>query len=107
DQLGLYIGQHPGPDEGEGAVGVDRGAGGRRQRDERGVAAAEIGAIELRQIIDVRARIGERAAGGELLLEADDAVNRVEPRRGLDDLPARKIAKTDFENVEIERRIEI
>ena len=89
DQLALHIGQHPAADEIERAVGIDRPPRGQRQRDEGGVAAAEIGAIKLRQIIDVRARIGERAACGQPLLKADDAVHGVEPLRGLDDLPSR------------------
>ena len=55
----------------------------------------------------MRARIGERAAFRQPLLEADDAVNGFEPRRRLEDLPSAQIAEADFENVEIERRIEI
>src|SRR6202022_3909237 len=67
----------------------------------------EIGAIKLRQIIDMRARIGERAGRGQPFLKADDAMEGSQPRRRLDDLPSAKIAETDFEDVEIERRIEI
>ena len=55
----------------------------------------------------MRAWIGERAARRQAFLEADDAAHGLEPLRRLEDLPARKIAETDFENVEIERRIEI
>src|SRR4029077_15505205 len=71
------------------------------------MAADEIGAVELRQIIDMRARIGEGAAFGELPLEADDAVNGLQPRRRLQNLPALQVAEGHFENVEIERRVEV
>src|SRR5712691_12784750 len=43
DQFVLHVGEHPGTDEFERAVGVDRLTRRRRQRDEGGVAAAEIG----------------------------------------------------------------
>ena len=91
----------------ERAIGIDRLPRRERQRDERGVAAAEIGAIKLRQIIDMRARIGERAAFDQPLLEADDPMNGLEPLRRLEDLPSAQVAETDLEDVEIERRIEI
>ena len=55
----------------------------------------------------MRARIRERAAFHQPPLEADDAMHRLQPLRRLDDLPAREVAKADFENVEIERRIEV
>ncbi len=55
----------------------------------------------------MRARIGEGAAGGQPFLEADDAMHGGEPRRRLQNLPARQVAKAHLENVEIERRIEI
>ena len=83
DQFALHIGQHPAADEIERAVGIDRLLRRRRQRDERRVAAAEIGAVKLRQIIDMRARIGERAAGGKPLLEADDAAAPSRSRCGV------------------------
>ena len=62
DQFALDIGQHPGPDQFERPVGIDREPRRRWQRHERRITAAEIGAVKLRQIIDMRARIGERAA---------------------------------------------
>src|SRR5258706_7215754 len=71
------------------------------------MAAAEIGRIEFGQVIDMRARIGEGAAFRELALEADDAMHGFQPLRRLEDLPARELAKADFENVEIEGRIEV
>ena len=37
----------------------------------------------------------------------DDAAQQIEPLRRLQDFPARKIAEAHFEDVEIERRIEI
>ena len=49
----------------------------------------------------------EGAAQDQPLLEADDAVNGGEPLRRLDDLPSAQIAEADFEDVEVERRIEI
>src|SRR6266704_599951 len=55
----------------------------------------------------MRARIAERAAGGETLLEADDPLHGGEPLRRLDDLPAAQVSEADLEDIEIERRIEI
>ena len=37
----------------------------------------------------------------------DDALHGVEPRRGLQHLPADEVAEADFEDVEIEGRIEV
>ena len=79
----------------------------QRQRDEGGVAAAEIGAVEFGQIIDVRARIGEGAAFRQPALEADDALHRGQPLRRLQHLPAGEVPEADLEDVEIERRVEI
>jgi len=61
DQLSLHVSENPGPDEIERVLGIDRLPCDQRQRDEGGVAAAEIGAIQFRQVIDMRTRIGERA----------------------------------------------
>ena len=77
DQLGLDIAEHARPYEVERAVRIDRGLRCRRQRDEGGVAAAEIGAVQLRQIVDVRARLAKALAlRGSFFLEADDALDR-------------------------------
>src|SRR4051794_26127899 len=73
-QLALHVTKHFGADQVERAVRIDRGARRPRQHHESRVAAAEIGAVKLRQVIDVRARVGERAARGEPRLEADDAL---------------------------------
>ena len=88
DQFSLDIGQHFAADERERAVRIDRLPRRIRQRHERGMAAAEIGGVEFRQIIDVRARISERAAFDQPPLEADDAMHRLQPRRRLQNLPA-------------------
>src|SRR5207248_9791986 len=93
--------------ERERAVRVDRLPRRVRQRHERGMAAAEIGGVEFGQIIDMRARISERAAFGQPPLEAQDAMYRLQPRRRLQDLPALEVAERNFENVEVEGRIEI
>src|SRR3954471_779643 len=71
------------------------------------MAAAEIGAVEFGEIIDMRARLGEGAARGQPLLEADDPPHGVEPLRRLQNLPAAQLAETELEDVEIERRIEV
>ena len=66
-------------------VRIDRLLLRARQRAERGIAAAEIGAVQLRQIVDVRARVGERAGLGQPPLEIDDLADRRQPLRRLDD----------------------
>src|SRR3954447_12801622 len=62
DQFVLHITEYPAADESEAATRIDRLSRRGRQRRERRVAAAEIGTIEFRQVIDMRPRIGERTA---------------------------------------------
>ena len=88
-------------------VRIDRVLLRARQRAERRVAAAEIGAVQLRQVIDVRARVGERAALDQPPLEIDDLAHRRQPLRRLDDLPALAIAKAQLQHVEVQGRIEV
>ncbi|GCC49697.1 hypothetical protein chiPu_0033985, partial [Chiloscyllium punctatum] len=107
DQLALDIAEHAGADQREHVAGIDHALRRQRQRDERGIAAAEIGRVELGQIIDVRARIPERAAFDQPLLEGDDAMHRLQPLRRLDDLPTGKVAERDLEDVEVQRRVEV
>ena len=62
---------------------------------------------EFRQVIDMRARIGEGAGCGKPPLEGNDSAHRLQPLRRLEDLPADEVAETDFEDVEVERRVEV
>src|SRR5258708_33898911 len=55
----------------------------------------------------MRARIGERTAFDQAFLEADDAMNGFQSLWRLDDLPALEVAEADFEDIEIERGIEV
>ena len=79
----------------------------RRQRTERRIAAAEIGAVQLRQVIDMRAGIGEGAGLGQPPLEIDDFANRRQPLRRLDDFPALAVAKAELQHVEVQCRVEV
>ena len=93
EQVVANIGEDLTADQFEASVRVDRVLLRARQRTERRIAAAEIRAVQLRQVIDVRARIGERVGLGQPPLEMDDPSDRRQPLRCVDDLPALAIAE--------------